>query len=134
MLSDIRLAWRTLCKSPGFTAPAVAALALGIGANCAIFSVVNQLLLMPLPYSDPGHLYEIGSIDEKGRTNGASIASFVALRERSSSFSKLSVDRFWSFTLTDSGHDAERVYGRALSEDAPGVLGVEAVLGRNFLA
>jgi putative ABC transport system permease protein len=133
MLADLRFAARMLRKNPGFTLPAIAALALGIGANCAIFSVVNAVLLAPLPYADPRHLYEIGSMDQKGQTTGASIADFVGLRERSTSFVKLSVDRFWSFTLTDRGHDAERVYGRGISTDTLALLGVPAHAGRIFL-
>src|SRR5579864_6500941 len=134
MLTDLRYAARMLRKNPGFTLPAVAALALGIGANCAIFSVVNAILLAPLPYADPHHLYEIGATDDRGRVNGTSVAAFAALRAHSRSFDKLSVDRFWSFTLTDRTHDAERIYGRGLTHDAFAVLGVAPIAGRTFLA
>jgi putative ABC transport system permease protein len=129
MLHDLRYAARMLRRSPGFTVLAVTALALGIGANCAIFSVVHALLLAPLPYADAAHLYEIASADPK---DAASLADFVALKEASKTFSQLAVDRFWSFTLTDHWGDAERIYGRALSSDMVSLLGVSPELGRAF--
>lgn len=113
-----------LCKSPGFTILAVTALALGIGANCAIFSVVNAVLLTPLPYSDPRHLYEI---------SGSSLADFFDLRQRRGAFSKLAVNRMQSFTLADGNSDAERVYAGRLSADCLPILGVPSLLGRTFL-
>ncbi len=128
MLYDLRYAARMLRKSPGFTLLAVTALALGIGANCAIFSVVHALLLAPLPYADAARLYEIASVDSKAE--GASLAAFAALRERSSAFQQLSTDRFWSFTLTDRWGGAERIYGRALSAETMPLLGVSPQLGR----
>lgn len=128
MLHDLRYAARMLRKSPGFTLLAVMALALGIGANCAIFSVVNALLLAALPYPDAARLYEIVSVDSKAE--GASLAAFVALREQSGAFRQLSVDRFWSLTLTDHWGDAERIYGRTLSAETMPLLGVSPQLGR----
>src|ERR1017187_2436212 len=133
MVQDFRLAARTLRKQPAFTALAITALALGIGANCAIFSVVNAILLAPLPYADPHHLYEIGSVDEKGRTNGASVADFAALEDQGAAFARVSSDRFWSFNLTDAANSAERVYGRGLSRGTLSLLGVAPLMGRGFL-
>jgi putative ABC transport system permease protein len=129
MLKDLRYAVRMLRRAPGFTLLAVTALALGIGANCAIFSVVRALLLAPLPYADAAHLYEIASTDPK---QAASLADFAALKEASSAFAQLAVDRFWSFTLTDHWGDAERIYGRALSTGMIPLLGVSPQLGRAF--
>jgi hypothetical protein len=133
LITDLRYSASMLRQSPGFAALAIGALALGIGANSAIFAVINAVLLAPLPYSDPYHLYEIGSADDRG-TRGASLAGFVALRDRGGIFEKPSVDRFSSFTLTDSVDDAERVYGRALSSDMFALLGAPALIGRTFLA
>ena len=132
LFADLRYAARMLRRSPGFTAMAAGALALGIGANCAIFAVVNAVLLSPLPYADPHHLYEIGSTDTHG-VHGASLADFVALRERGGVFEKPSVDRFWSFTLTDATGDAERVYGRAVTSEMFPLLGARAIAGRTLL-
>jgi putative ABC transport system permease protein len=129
MLNDLRYAVRMLRRAPGFTLLAVTALALGIGANCAIFSVVHALLLAPLPYADAAHLYEIASTDPK---KAASLADFAAVREAASMFARLAVDRFWSFTLTDHWGDAERIYGRAISTDMIPLLGVSPQLGRTF--
>jgi len=132
MLRDLRYAARALRKTPSFTLPALAALALGIGANCAIFSVVDAVLLARLPYADPSRLYEIGGVENRGAPAGASLAGFVALRDHNQSFSRVSVDRFWSSTLTDRFGDAERLYGRALSADTLPLLGVQPRLGRIF--
>jgi hypothetical protein len=129
MLNDLRYAARMLRRAPGFTLLAVLALALGIGANCAIFSVVHALLLAPLPYTDPAHLYEIASTDPK---QAASLADFAALKETSSRVSQVAVHRFWSFTLRDHWGDAERIYGRALSTGMIPLLGVTPQLGRAF--
>src|SRR5580704_7088500 len=130
MLHDLRYAARMLRRSPGFTFLAITALALGIGANCAIFSVVRTLLLAPLPYRDVTHLYEIASVDSKA--DGTSVPDFSALREQSSTFQQLAMHRFSSFTLTDHWGDAERIYGRALSAGMMPLLGVPPQLGRAF--
>ncbi len=132
MWDDVRYAVRGLRKSPGFTALAVGALALGMGANCAIFSVIHAVLFSPLPYADSAHLYEIGTVDTRGNITGTSLADFVALRERGGVFEQLSVDRFFSATLTDHLGDAERIYGRALSAGTFPVLKVTPALGRVF--
>ncbi len=129
MLNDLRYAVRMLRRAPGFTLLAVSALALGIGGNCAIFSVVHALLLAPLPYADAEHLYELTSTDPK---QAASLADFAALKDASSAFAQLAVDHFWSFTLTDHWGDAERIYGRALSTDMIPLLGVSPQVGRAF--
>src|SRR5579862_6844388 len=129
---ELRHAARGLRRTPGFTALAVGALALGIGANCAIFSVIHAVLFAPLPYADAAHLYQIGSIDERGNIAGVSLADFAALRDRGGAFDRLSIDRFWSSTLTDRNGDAERIYGRALSEGTFPVLDVKPVTGRVF--
>src|ERR1035438_6181819 len=128
MLHDLRYAARMLRRSPGFTFLAVTALALGMGANSAIFSVVRTLLLAPLPYHDAAHLYEIASVDSKA--DGTSVADFTAFREQSGAFQQLAMDRFWSFTLTDHWGDTERIYGRALSAEMMPLLGVPPQLGR----
>src|SRR5260370_22881655 len=133
VLDDLRYAAGLLRKSPGFTMLAVTALALGIGANCAIFSVVNAVLLTPLPFADPQHLYEISSTDASGRISGISLADFVDLGRRGGAFSKLAVDRTRNFTLTGGNGDAESVFARSVSKDCFPLLGVPALQGRTFL-
>ena len=80
-----------------------------------------------------GILYEIGATDAKGSPSGASLADFRGLAERPGAIEKMSVNRFWSFTLTDSAGDAERAYAQTLSADAFEVLGAQAMRGRTFL-
>jgi putative ABC transport system permease protein len=133
MWHDVKFAFRILRRNLGATLLAAGALALGIGANCAIFSVIDAVLLAPLPYADPRHLYEIGGIDAKGSPSGASLADFLGLSERHGAIEKMSVNHFWSFTLTDSAGDAERTYAQALSTDGFDVLGSQAMRGRTFL-
>ncbi len=133
MLHDLKFALRILRRNPGATFLAAGALALGIGANCAIFSVIDAVLLAPLPYADPRHLYEISAMDANGSPGGASLADFRGLAEHLGAIERISVNRFWSFTLTDAAGDAERTYAQTLSQGAFDVLGAQAMRGRTFL-
>src|SRR5215208_81211 len=101
LLQDIRYGMRTLLKSPGFTAIAVIALALGIGANTAIFSVVNSLLLRPLPYSDPERLVQLWEANlKKGRSEmPASYPNFADWRDQNKVFEHVVAYSNWSFNL-----------------------------------
>src|SRR6476646_2602622 len=101
MLSDLRLALRQLLKSPGFTAVALLTLALGIGANTAIFSVVNAVLVSPLPFSDPSRLV---SVSEKKLKSGqdhqqAGAANFTDWKEQARSFESLAAYFNWNYNL-----------------------------------
>ena len=92
ILNDLRYAFRMLLKKPGFTVVAVIALALGIGANSAIFSVVNAVMLRPLPYADPARLVsaaEINSLNPEREMGGMSAADFWDWKERSQTFEQL---------------------------------------------
>src|SRR5919205_3538904 len=131
---DLRYGARTLVKNPGFTAVAVFALALGIGANSAIFSVVNTVLLRPLPYKDPGRLvmvWEKGNADEFP-INSTSAANFIDWRDQNRVFEGVAVMRRASFNLTGVGEPV-RVDGRRVSANMFRLLGVEPQLGRAFL-
>src|SRR6185437_14050815 len=79
-VQDVRYAARLLARAPGFTLVAIAALALGIGANTAIFSVVDTLLLRPLPYADPGRLVQIYEVNPRGLDNSGSPGNFLHWR------------------------------------------------------
>jgi putative ABC transport system permease protein len=136
ILQDIRYALRMLRKSPGFTAVAVLTLALGIGANTAIFSVVNSVLLKPLPYPEANRLAMIFlRWPSEGIFQGAmGNADFMALRQQQHSFS--AVAAFSSpdngFTLTGAG-EATKIPGTAVTSDFFSVLGEKPILGRAFL-
>jgi predicted permease len=135
-IADIRFAFRMLRKSPGFTAVAVLTLALGIGANTAIFSVVNSVLLKPLPYPDANRLAMIFlRWPSLGIFQGAmGNADFTALRQQQQSFT--AVAAFSSpdngFTLTGSG-EATEIPGSEVTSDFFSVFGEKPFLGRAFL-
>lgn len=134
-LQDLRYAARILWKNPGFTAVAVIALALGIGANTAIFSVVNTVLLRPLPYRDPEQLvmvWEDASRHGYPRDTPAA-ANFVDWRDQNSVFSGMAAMADGNFNLTGVG-DPERLKGRRVSANLFPLLGVDAQLGRVFTA
>src|SRR5215813_13273184 len=103
---DLRYALRMLRKHPGFTVIAVLTLALGIGANTAIFSVVNAVLLRPLPYNEPERLVTIGGTDARnpGVKNSSSYPDIFDWRERNRSFEAIAVYHNATFTMT--GNDA----------------------------
>ncbi len=134
-LHDLRYALRMQLKNPGFTIVAVIALALGIGANTAIFSVVNTVLLRPLPYKDPGRLvmvWEDASKHGYPRDTPAA-ANYVDWRDQSQVFEGMSAIADESFNLTGAG-DPERLEGRRVSASLFPMLGVEPQIGRVFTA
>src|SRR4051794_27536971 len=114
LLQDLRYGARMLVKSPGFTAVAVVALALGIGANTAIFSVVNGVLLRPLPYKEADRLVTIFGADKRFRQTAVSPADFVEWRNQNTAFEDLSVYSGGSFNLA-GGDQPARVDGIAVS-------------------
>jgi putative ABC transport system permease protein len=132
LAQDLRYGLRTLRKSPGFTAVAALTLALGIGANTAIFSIVNASLLRPLPYEDPDRLVVIwGTHPQVGREE-ASLPDFVDWREQSQSFERMAATTGWSFSLT-GGEEPERLIGAYITADFFPLLRMKPVLGRGFL-
>src|SRR2546422_318600 len=132
---DITYSIRMLIKSPGFTAVAVLALTLGIGANTAIFSVVNAVLLRPLPYSDPGRLMQLWeSRDRKGRSEiPASYPNFADWRDQNHVFEQVVAYSDWTFNLTGTG-EPERIRSAIVSPAFFSVLGIKPILGRVFLS
>src|SRR5688572_22740933 len=132
MLQDIRYAFRMLLKKPGFTLVVVLTLALGIGANAAIFSVVKAVLLNPLPYPNPEQLVTFHQSKPNFDTGAIPYLNFVDLRENQT-FSSMAVSRGAGFTLIGAG-DAERVTARMVTADFFNVYGIQPTLGRNFTA
>jgi putative ABC transport system permease protein len=134
LLRDLRYGARMLVKSPGFTAVAVIALALGIGANSAIFSTVNAVLLRPLPYADPDRLVEIWEhrpIQNRERTV-VSPAEFIAWREQAQSFEQIAAINYVLHNLIGNG-EPEQIQSVQVSASFFPMLGVKPVAGRAFL-
>src|SRR5262245_51910606 len=134
MFQDLRYGARMLLKSPGFTSAAVLSLALGIGANTAIFSVVNAVLLRPLPYERPDEIMKLWTTQpEKGALRlPFSAPNFVDLKEQNRVFTDMAVYRGWQFILTGAVEPL-RVFGHRVSAGFFPVLGVKPLLGRGFL-
>jgi putative ABC transport system permease protein len=133
-LQDIRYAMRTLGNSPGFTAIVVLTLALGIGANTAIFSVVNAVLLAPLPYSQPGQLVMVwtSNLPRGDKIAPVSGGDFAEWRSANDVFSAMAASRDEIFTLTAAG-EPQNVIGYQFSADYFRLLGTRPELGRTFL-
>ena len=133
LLQDIRYAFRMLAKKPGFTIAAVLAVALGIGANTAIFSVVNAVLLRSLPYKDPDRLTMVLSHkrDSLRGSGSAAYLDVVDWEKQSQTFEQMAVFRSMGYTLTGAG-EPERITGARVSADFFPMLGVETTEGRTF--
>ncbi len=133
MKSDVRPAFRMLAKNPGFTCIVVLTLALGIGANTAIFTIANALLLRSLPYQDPDRLVLVSAppSNERAETGWLSLPFFEVLRDRARSFSGLAAATFETFSLTGHG-DPEQIYAARTSWNFFDVIGVRPIAGRTF--
>ena len=130
-MSDLKFAFRQLLKNPGFAAVAVLTLALGIGANTAIFSVVNAVLLRPLPYPEPDQLVQLRRDQSSGASTLIDSATFVAARAQSQSLARIAAYSGGDTTLNGAG-PAERLVAGAVTADFFPLLGVHPALGRNF--
>jgi len=133
LFQDVRYGLRMLAKNPGFTAVAVLTLAFGIGANTAIFSVVNGVLLNPLPYWQPDRLVALYSRDANLTRSSVSYPNFLDWVRDNRSFSALAAYRNDVFNLTGMG-EPEGVPAERISATFFPVLGVKPVIGRTFLA
>jgi len=130
---DVRYAARLLWRAPGFAAIALVTLALGIGANTAIFSVLNAVLLRPLPYADPDRLVTVGERGPTGSAGNLGYLTFLDWRDRSHTFDDMALIRSWSPTLMANG-EPERVSGMRVSWNFFRMLGVKPSIGRDFTA
>jgi len=133
-MNDLRFAFRQLLKNPGFTAVAVLTLALGIGANTAIFSVVNAVLLRPLPFAEPDRLVWMwGNIRNGGNQASVSPLDFLDYREQNKSFEQLAAMTSGPGyrNLTGDG-DPQRLEAAWVTGNYFQALGVEPALGRTF--
>jgi putative ABC transport system permease protein len=134
LLRDLRFAARMLAKSPGYTAVAVLTLALGIGANTAIFSTVHAVLLRPLPYEDPEKLMFLWETTPDFPEMSVSYANFADYDRDQKAFTDLAMFRADSFNLTGAGGEPERLAVRMVSPELMPLIGVKPMLGRNFTA
>jgi putative ABC transport system permease protein len=130
-IQDVRYALRTLVKSPGFTAVALLTLALGIGANTAIFSVVYGVMLAPLPYRDSARLMVLNETTPKVGSVSVSYPNFLDWRAQSHSFSQMAVVAQTAWNMS-GGSQPETVNGEAVSPNYLSMLGVQPMLGRDF--
>src|SRR5688500_17293698 len=133
-LDDVRYAIRVFAKARGFTVVAIVTLALGIGANTAIFTVVNSLLIRPLPYSNPDRLVMVWQ-DYRARggpaDEWATPGNYADWRRETDIFEAIAVLTGWRPTLT-GGAEPEPIAGEQVSHEYFGVLGVAPALGRDF--
>ena len=132
ILHDLRYALRTLRRSPGFATIAIVTLALGIGANTAVFTVVNAVLLRPLPYREPERLAMVweSNTSRQRDKNVVNPQNYLDWRERATAFAGLSALTWTSITFT--GGSPELVSGRAVTPDFFSVMGAAPALGRTF--
>jgi putative ABC transport system permease protein len=130
---DLRYAMRTLRNNPGFAAVTILTLALGIGANTAIFSVINAVLLRPLPFGDPDQLCIITERLPSVPVVGPSYENFQDFRDRAKSFSAMSATRITTLTLTGAG-EPQRLSAQMTSASMFPLLRVTAPLGRTRAA
>src|SRR5215831_10045300 len=134
VFQDIKYAITLLIKKPAFSIVAILGLMLGVGANTAIFSVVNALLLKPLPYNEPGRLVDLWSdntVDPKA-PHAISYTNFVDWRDQNQSFDGMAAYTQNDFNLTGSG-EPERVHGAQTTYNLFSLLGVNPIAGRTFL-
>src|SRR5438132_4124534 len=134
MMSDLRFAFRKLRQSPAFTLIAVITLALGIGLNTAIFSLINDLFLRGLPFKEPSRILHLYAGDKSRDLVDLPISMprYRLYRDGQTIFDGLAGENFFAFTLTGLG-DPVQVFGGRLTANYFDVLGVHPILGRNFL-
>ena len=133
LLQDLRYAWRTLVKSRLFTATALAVLALGIGANTTIYTIVRGIALRPLPFDQQSRLMFIGEVSPSGRREAIAPANFVDLARQSRTFEQMAIHRGARFVLTGRPVP-ESVSGANVSSTFFATLRVQPQRGRDFLA
>src|SRR5215470_14751016 len=130
MLQDLRFGLRMLLKNPGFTTVAVLTLALGIGANTAMFSVLNTFLFRALPYPDSSRLVRIFRTSPHSQSWPHSNGNFFDYREKNDVFESMTAYTWISPSLSQEGSPAERLRGLAVTSDFFDALGVQPLLGR----
>jgi predicted permease len=133
-MNDLRFAFRQLAKSPGFTAIAILTLALGIGLNTSMFSLMNLLILRPLPFAEREQLVRIYRTTPQSQDAEHYYPDFLDLAPEVSSFADLAAWRFWNYALAVEGRPAVNLNGYRVSANLFPTLGVQPALGRFFTA
>jgi putative ABC transport system permease protein len=133
LIKDIRYGVRSLLKRPGFTVVAIVTLALGIGANTAIFSVVNAVVLRPLPYAEPERLMTLWETMPGSDQRSVAPGNFVDWRAQNKTFEDMAATFYANFNLTSDG-EPDRIDGATITSNFMSVLGASAQLGRTFQA
>jgi putative ABC transport system permease protein len=133
LVREIRFGIRGLLKQPAFTALLIVTLALGIGTNTAMFSVINEVLLRPLPYTQPDRLVWMNEAGDEVSNRMLSYPNFVDWRERNHVFESLTTYRTWNMTLTGAG-EPQSINAGMVTADYFKVMGVMPLIGRAFLA
>jgi putative ABC transport system permease protein len=134
LLQDVRYAWRSLTQSPTFTAIAVACLALGIGINTTIFSVVDGVMLQPYPYHDAAHITVLSGRNQRLHINHAGISypDYKDLRDQTTTAASLAAFGRRSLTISDGASEPTRYEGSTITWNLFDLLGQPPALGRNF--
>jgi predicted permease len=135
LLRDLKFSARSLLKRPALTCIAIVTLAIGIGANSAIFSTINALLLKPLPFPDPERVVALwDKVPSRGvERNEVTVANYLDWRAQNKTFEQLGIYRWWSTNLTGSD-SPERVQGFQVTPNFLDIVGVKPMLGRGFSA
>src|SRR6478736_1181878 len=134
MLPDFKLAFRSLLKSPGFTAIALITLALGIGLNTSMFSLMNLLVIKPLPYPASTELVRIHRTTPQNPQASHSASDFLELSRETADFARIGAFRQWGYTLMPEGRPSVNLNALRVSTDFLPALGLKPELGRFFTA
>src|SRR5262245_55906215 len=132
MIRDLKFSFRMLRRNPGFATVVILTLALGIGANTAMFSFVHAVILKPLPFPDSSRLVVITETTRSGESMSVSLLNFQDWRARARSFETIAAYRSVSFSLSGTGFQPQRLSGLAVTPDFFHMLGVQPQLGRLF--
>jgi len=136
-LHDLKYGARLLAKAPGFTAIAALSLALGIGANTTIFTLINAVLLNPLPVEDPSELMSVWTTDERNQDGAlgflqVSVLNFKDLRDKNEAFSGLAAHTGLPLSISSNNGEPQQVFGEIVSGNYFSVLGAKPIVGRTF--
>jgi predicted permease len=136
-LHDLKYGARLLAKAPGFTAIAALSLALGIGANTTIFTLINAVLLNPLPVEDPSQLVSVWTTDERNQDGAlgflqVSVLNFKDLRDKNEAFSGLAAHTGLPLSISSNNGEPQQVFGEIVSGNYFSVLGAKPIVGRTF--